>query len=286
MKIRIAVAPPPTVDVVAFASALEGVGFDGIWLSDVPVAPVLDPLLALAQVAGATEKLHLGANVVPFGRTPYVLARTLAQLDRLSGGRLLLSFVSGLGQPGERTALGVPAAGLKGPLVESMLSDVRGLWAGVPGELPVEVVAAVQPVQDPLEVWLGGRGPQALERVGRVADGWLGAAVTVSETASARSAIQAAASAAGREVDPEHFGMSIPYARSTASGAQARAATRRRPDVAVQELVGIGREGLREMLGGYIAAGLSKFVVRPIDDDPSVTDHVGWLADAVLDLQT
>ena len=111
MKIRFAVAPHAGslsgLELAAFAEALEATGFDGLWLSDLPVAPVLDPLLGLALAAGLTSRLHLGANLVPLGRNPFLLAKELAQLDQISGGRLLLSFVTGLGQPGERQALGL-----------------------------------------------------------------------------------------------------------------------------------------------------------------------------------
>ena len=62
---------------------------------------MLDPLLALAMVAGRTERLRLGANVVPLGCSPFLLAKQLAQLDQLTEGRLLLSFVPGLGGPAE-----------------------------------------------------------------------------------------------------------------------------------------------------------------------------------------
>ena len=54
--------------------------------------------------------MHLGANLVPLGRNPFLLAKELAQLDQISAGRLLLSFVTGLGQPGERQALGLDGA--------------------------------------------------------------------------------------------------------------------------------------------------------------------------------
>src|ERR1700721_2011464 len=106
MKIRFAVGPHGTSasggDLLSFADAVEVSGFDGIWLSDLPVSPTLDPLLALALVAGRTRRLRLGANVVPLGRNPFLLAKELAQLDQISDGRLLLSFVPGLNQPGER----------------------------------------------------------------------------------------------------------------------------------------------------------------------------------------
>ena len=87
MKIRFAVAPdggvPEASKLIAFAEAVEGAGFDGVWLSDLPVGPALDPLLGLALIAGRTRRVRLGANVVPLGRNPFLLAKGLAQLDQL-----------------------------------------------------------------------------------------------------------------------------------------------------------------------------------------------------------
>jgi Luciferase-like monooxygenase len=79
MKIRFAVAPGNAAsadgDLLGFSNAIEAGGFDGIWLSDVPVAPVIDPLLGLALVAGQTTRLRLGANVVPLGATHFCWPR-------------------------------------------------------------------------------------------------------------------------------------------------------------------------------------------------------------------
>ena len=274
MKIRFAVAPgagpPDAASLIAFAEALEANGFDGAWLSDLPMAPTLDPLLGLALIAGRTRRLRLGANIVPLGRNPFLLAKALAQLDQLSGGRVLLSFVPGLGHPGEREALGLDG-GKRGDVLEAALARVREWWAQEP---------VTRPVQDPLEVWLGGRGPQALERVGRIADGWLGAALTPPEASLARERIQASAARAGREVDPEHFGLSVPYARAALQPAQL-AALRGPP-----ETLAVGANGLRELLAGYVDAGLSKFVVRPAAPVADWQEEAAWLADAILELQT
>lgn len=289
MKIRFAVGPPTgrvsASDLISFAVALEDSGFDGIWLSDLPVAPVLDPMLALALLAGRTRRLRLGANVVPFGRSPFVLARTLAQLDQISEGRLLLSFVTGLGHPGERDALGLDGAN-RGAVLEDVLGRVRSCWAGEQGEEGGGAPPSARPVQDPLEVWLGGRGPKALDRVGRIADGWLGSLLTADEAGTACQRIQAAAAGAGREVDPEHFGMSIAYARVAAQPSQLADLTNRRPDVDPRELVPVGADGLRTLVRTYVDAGLSKFVVRPTAVGDSWTSEAAWLAAAVLDLQT
>jgi len=60
----------------------------------------------------------------------------------------------------------------------------------------------------PVDIWLGGSAPGALNRVGRLADGWLGSLLTPEEARAAREPIQSAASAAGREVEADHFGIS------------------------------------------------------------------------------
>lgn len=295
MKIRCAVAPHAASlsgeSMPAFIDALEESGFDGIWLSDLPVAPVLDPLLGLAHAAGSTRRLRLGANVVPLGRNPFLLAKELAQLDQLSGGRLLLSFVTGLGQPGERQALGLDGAG-RGEVLEEVLGLARAWWAGETVTHRserwtfTELASPGRPVQDPLEVWLGGRGPRALDRVGRVADGWLGAQLTPAETEGARQRIQDAAARAGREVDPEHFGLSIAYAHGEPPAEVLRTVAARRDDIDPRELVPAGASGLRTFIAGCVSCGLSKFVLRPAEPVTSWAEEAAWLADAILNLQT
>jgi probable F420-dependent oxidoreductase len=295
MKVRFAVAPgggtQEGVEIDAFADALEMSGFDGVWLSDVPLAPVLDPLLGLALIAGRTRRLRLGANVVPLGRNPFLLAKELAQLDRVSDGRLLLSLVPGLDHPGEREVLGVDGA-TRSAVLEETLGLLRRWWAGEAVEhhstrwsFPA-VPAVARPIQEPLEVWLGGRGPKALERVGRIADGWLGAAITPPEARVARERIQQSAASAGREVDPEHFGLSIPYARATPDPALLSGLVARRPDIDPLLLVPVGAAALRELMLRHIDAGLSKFVVRPAGVVTSWPDEVGWLTAAIGDLQS
>jgi alkanesulfonate monooxygenase SsuD/methylene tetrahydromethanopterin reductase-like flavin-dependent oxidoreductase (luciferase family) len=176
--------------------------------------------------------------------------------------------------------------------LEEVLGLVRRWWAGEAVEHHSErwtftaVPPAALPVQDPLEVWLGGRGPKALDRVGRIADGWLGAQLTPAEAGPARERIQASAARAGREVDPEHFGMSIPYARTEPERDLVGAIAARRPDIDPRALLPVGRERLREFIHGYVEAGLSKFVVRPVADVESWDDEAAWLAAAILDLQT
>lgn len=294
MKVRFAVAPNSaaleSTDILAFADACEASGFDGVWLSDIPLAPVLDPLLGLAVIAGRTSRLRLGANIVPLGRNPFLLAKELAQLDQLSHGRLLLSFVPGLDQPGDREALGVNGAN-RGAVLEEVLGLVRSWWAGEEVMHHSDrwsftaLAPAARPVQDPLEVWLGGRGPKALERVGRVADGWLGAMLTPEEARAACERIQRSANSAGRRIDPEHYGLSIAYARTNPEPAVLSGFRTRRADIDPLALLPVGAEALRSLIGGYLDAGLSKFVVRPASTVASWEQEAEWLAGAILDLQ-
>lgn len=299
MKVRFALAPgvsalPQAGDFARFGDHLremERLGFDTVWLSDLPLGPTLDPVAGLGYAAAATTSLKLGANIVPFGRSPLSLAKSLAQLDHLSGGRLLLSFVVGIDQPGERAAMGTIGAD-RGRLVDDVVPLLRAWWAGESVTAATEhyrfedVPSPGPSCQQPLEIWFGGNGPRALERTGRLADGWLGSALTPAEAAVARKAIESAAADAGRQVDSEHFGLSIPYARSEAEAVSTRRLRKGRPDVDLAELVPIGVTRLKSLLGAYVDAGISKFVVRPLGADADRGDDLTRLADALLPLQT
>ncbi|MCB1748245.1 MAG: LLM class flavin-dependent oxidoreductase [Gammaproteobacteria bacterium] len=297
MKIRFAVTPPAAALAGdAFADYLahcEHLGFDTLWLSDIPLGPGGDPLVSLACAAGCTRRLKLGANLVPLGRNPWWLAKQLAQLDQLSGGRLLLSFVPGLGSPPERAALGY-TRGDRGRAIETVMDLCRRWWAGEAVTAEFEgarfdgVTLDLRPRQAPLEVWLGGKGPLALARVARAGDGWLTAAVTPAEATAGRRSIEQQAVACGRAVDPEHFGISIPVSRDTPPPAALAALKARRDDGDLSQVVATGREALRALVRAHLDGGLSKFVLRPLNALERRADwrtDLEWMADSVLDLQ-
>lgn len=297
MKVRFAVSPPsdlwePSM-LPAYVDALEQLGFDTIWLSDVPMGSQVDPIVGLAFAAGRTTQLKLGANLVPIGRNPMLVAKELAQLDRLSNGRVLLSLVPGLDQPGEREALGIGDAN-RGQYIDEVIPLLRRWWRGDAVQHHSERFAFTDvsvrptPLQDPLEIWLGGVGPLALRRAGRLSDGWLGAALTPQEAGVAVQRIVEAAGAAERAIDPEHFGLSIPYARADPDERAIASLRARRPDADVSQILPVGAPQLRDLVQRLVEQGLSKFVVRPVTPPGSVewNDELHWLADAVLDLQT
>jgi probable F420-dependent oxidoreductase len=297
LKVRFAVAPGlrsfDADDLDALLDACERLRFDTLWLSDVPLGQIGDPLVSLNYAAARTSRLKLGANVVPLGRNPMLLARELAQLDLLSRGRLLLSFVPGLNWPGEAEALGVrPGGPGRTGVLDEVIPLLRRWWAGERvtyrsdrfAFTDIEVVP--RPQQVPLEIWLGGHGPEAMRRTGRLADGWLTAAMSPEEAGGGRTVIEAAAREVGRTIDDEHFGISMPYARHDPPASVVEGIRLRRAEVAIDDVLAVGKDALRTLVQRHIDQGLSKFVLRPVTPMPSVEEELEWLADAVLSLQT
>lgn len=298
MKIRFAVTPPASAfhedAFVDYLETCERLGFDTVWLSDVPLGPFGDPLLSLTYAAACTRKLKLGANIVPLGRHPLWLAKQLAQLDRLSHGRLLLSFVPGLGQPAERAALGY-TTGDRGRVIDDMIALMRRWWAGEAvtasfGQMQFDDIRiAPTSLQQPLEIWLGGAAPAALERVARLADGWLTSAVTPAEAAQGRHTIETRARELGRSIDGEHFGISMPVAAVPPPETALTALRQRRADRDLSGVLAIGRDGLRTLVQQHLDGGISKFVLRPataLDERADWRSDLAWYADTVLPLQT
>ena len=141
------------------------------------------------------------------------------------------------------------------------------------------------PAQTPLEIWLGGHGPEALRRTGRLADGWLTATVTPDEASAGRLTIHAAAAEAGRTIDAEHFGISLPYARTGPADLAFQGLRARRPDVDLTDVLPVGADALTTLIRRHIDAGLSKFVLRSVTPGGSLGEELRWLGDVVLPLQ-
>lgn len=288
MKVRIAIGLGATpVDADEFASvvsALAAFHFDSLWISEVLTGAGPDPLIALATAAQLNPKIKLGTTMLLPGRNEMRLAKSLASLDVLSRGRLLVTFVPGLAYGPERDAVGVPVAE-RAASIEATIPRLRRWWAG---QAVDGVTISPRPIQDPLEIWLGGIAQPSLVRCGTIADGWLGAACTPEEASEAKTTIEAAAAAAHRRLDPEHFGMSIGYAHAplderALAGLTARLRGR---DVDPKTLVPIGFDAVRETLQAFISVGLSKFVLRPMSVQGSWQGELAGLANAVADLQT
>ncbi|WP_030204368.1 TIGR03619 family F420-dependent LLM class oxidoreductase [Streptomyces sp. NRRL S-87] len=186
----------------AMCTALEALGCHSLWVADRLLAPLvspdgypggkpmpvryathLDPLLALGLAATATERVRLGSSTLnALWQPPLVLARALTTLDLISRGRLDVGL--GLGWMREEyQAAGIPWQG-RGARLEETLDVLDAVWrsdtvahTGPLWTIPESTVLP-KPLQGPRPpVLLGGFTPPALERVGRRADGWLGASM-------------------------------------------------------------------------------------------------------------
>jgi probable F420-dependent oxidoreductase len=180
----------------------EGSGMDAVYRS------VLDPMVALGYAAAVTSRIRLGVAVVnlPF-ISPAYLAKQATTVDVLSGGRLDLGL--GIGwMPEEFTITGASTA-RRGARTEEFLAVLRTLWDDGVSSFDGEFYTIPAGRQDPRPVQrpgppvlLGGMSRPAMERAGRLADGWITSSrADLSAIAGAVEVIRGAASAAGR--DPE-----------------------------------------------------------------------------------
>jgi probable F420-dependent oxidoreductase len=274
--------------------ALEALGFDSLWLSERISGPAPDPLVAMAYGAGRTERLKFGMSVMVLpGRNPVVLAKELATLANMSGGRLLPAFGLGAVDPIEQQAFGVQR-GERAPLFDEMLSVMRQCWTGEPfthhGDRYDYDGIKVLPAASKMEVWLGGIAPSELRRIGRMADGWLPSFVTPADAADGRAVIEGVCAEHDRSIDDDHYGVLVPYSFGPIPDRLLALLAKRRPDLAdASELVPTSWDGLAALIRRFIDVGTSKFVVLPLvepDGADAWVEHLTEAAEVLRPLET
>ena len=170
------------------------------------VSPMPDPLDTLAYVAAVSQTVKLGTSVViaPL-HSPAVLAKRVSTIDNLSGGRMVLGL--GIGwQREEYEAVGVPFR-QRGSRLEECIGAVRALWTEAPASFRGEHVAfdrvysSPQPARGTVPIVLGGNSAPAVERAGRIGDGWYPYTIGPDEFAAAVSRLREVAVDAGRDPD-------------------------------------------------------------------------------------
>lgn len=271
---------------------LERLRFDSLWLSERITGDCPDPLVGMAFACGRTRKLKVGMSVMVLpGRNPVVLAKSIASLDQLSGGRVLPAFGLGVADSAEHQAFGVQRTDRGGwfnealPLMRRLWSEDKVSHDGKRFTIS-EVTVRPRPAQDPLEVWLGGIAPLELKRVGRHADGWLPSFCTPKQVAEARTVIEEVASEHDRKIDAGHFGALIPYRENGHDVPDSTKAVlaRRNPDAAVDDLIPT-KDGLPRAIGRFVDEGFSKFVLIPTVEPDDWTDELDEVAALVKPLE-
>jgi probable F420-dependent oxidoreductase len=214
------------VQAIRLAQAAEAAGFESIWTVDHVVVPggyrskypydpsgklpsgegtvFPDPLIWLAYIAARTSTLRLGTGIliVP-QRNPMVLAKELATLDSLSGGRMILG--AGIGWLEEEfQALGIPFAG-RAQRLEEAVAAMRALWSQDQASFEGTTASFAncflrpQPPGGTIPVHLGGHSRAAARRAGRIGDGFFPLGVSPEELPPLIDLIQASAEEAGRD---------------------------------------------------------------------------------------
>lgn len=213
-------------EMLELAERADGSGFFGsVWVGDGLVAKArLEAVASLSAIAARTERVHLGVCcLATFAlRQPLLFALQWASLDVLSSGRSLLAVC--LGAPTARSGgdflAELQAMGVRREeriaRFEENIDILRALWAGPAAhdgrfvEFP-EIDLQPRPVQQPCPIWIASnpnpevlsaeRYQRAIDRVGRLADGWQSTVVTPNDFGTRWKEVRASAERFGRDVD-------------------------------------------------------------------------------------
>src|SRR5947209_1431650 len=212
---------------LAFARRMETLGYDSLWASDHIVIPwritsrypynatgafplppttnFLEPLTALAVVAGATERVQLGTTVLVLPhRHPVLAAKALATLDHLAPGRVILG--AGVGWMREEIELLGAPYDKRGAWTDEAIRIMRACWqnerVSFRGEFfsfP-DVGFAPRPAHGTIPIWIGGHTPRAMRRVAELGDGWHAAFPCAEKLKGGLAELAAAFRTAGRDL--------------------------------------------------------------------------------------
>jgi probable F420-dependent oxidoreductase len=248
---------------LGFARRMEALGYDSLWASDhvvmpytiksrypysptgdfplPPTANVLEPLTALALVAGATERISLGTTVLVLPhRHPVLTAKMLATLDHLAPGRVILG--AGVGWMKEEIEiLGVPYE-RRGAWSDEAIRIMRACWAGERVEFKGEffsfppLAAVPRPAKGSIPIWIGGHTPRALRRVAELGDGWHAAFASAAEMKKGIAELAEACRKAGREP------------KSLTLSARIGLGARQQADALVAEIKGLAELGVSHVI--------------------------------------
>ena len=287
-------ADPGVAGCLAIADAAERLGYDSVWVHDHVVMPsnvtsrylyndtgdspfrvdqhIYDPLAVMAAIGARTSRVRIGTSVliVPY-RNPLVLAKSLATIDQISRGRVILGI--GVGWMAEEfVALGIGELwSERGRVTDEFIAVCMDLWTQTgPSSfhgrwVSYDAVGAnPRPVQQPhIPIWVGGKTKPALRRVARYGTGYHTVASTPSQIRDEVAAVAVEMERAGR--DPAELVVSMLAAFVVAGS----------------------RDHLVDLIGEYRDAGLHHLVgipsLRPRDPRPRAP--LERLHDAIEDLE-
>jgi probable F420-dependent oxidoreductase len=250
---------------VQVAQAAEAAGFESVWTGEhivlpdpmlpsfplTPEMPMLDTVVSLTWIAAHTKRLRIASGIIVLPqRNPLLLAKELASVDVVSGGRLIVGLGAGWLEP-EFKALGVPMQG-RGEKMDDILRAMRAIWTMEkpehhgPTASFSNVAAYPRPIQRPMPpVVIGGESPAALRRAITMGNGWYGFGLTVEETKKHMEGLKQAGEQNGRPAELGEL------------------------EITVTPVGGFDRHTVE----AYAAAGVHRLVVLPRPDASRDTRH-------------
>ncbi|MER7457026.1 LLM class flavin-dependent oxidoreductase [Micromonospora sp. NPDC126480] len=267
-------------DLLTWARRAEEHGFASLGVLDRLVYDGYEPLMTLAAAAGATSRIRLTTTILiaAYRGDRALLAKQLASLHRLSGGRLVVGAAAG-GRPDDFEACGTPYE-QRGRRLDALLAELRRSWAGGPEAL---VPGPRCPDGGP-PLLVGGHSPAAMRRAAAYGDGWIAGGSSASGYDELAGRAREAWRAAGRTDRPRL--VAIAYVALGAGAADRSAAYLRdyygflgwKADIAVKSVLTDARQ-LRTFVADYRAVGCDELILIPGVPEPAQADLI---ADAVL----
>ncbi len=250
---------------VQVAQAAEAAGFESVWTGEhivlpdpmlpsfllAPEMPMLDTVVSLTWIAAHTKRLRIASGIIVLPqRNPLLLAKELASVAVVSGGRLIVGLGAGWLEP-EFKALGVPMQG-RGEKMDDILRAMRAIWTMEkpehhgPTASFSNVAAYPRPIQRPMPpVVIGGESPAALRRAITMGNGWYGFGLTAEETKKHIEGLKQAGEQNGRPAELGEL------------------------EITVTPVGGFDRRSVE----AYAAAGVHRLVVLPRPDASRDTRH-------------
>lgn len=270
---------PGGAEIADLARRAEAVGFDAVHAGDHIQwhAPILETTTVMATVAAVTARVRIASDVILLPlRDPVLIAKTVASLDVLSGGRVVFGVGVGGEHPPEFAAMRVPRAE-RGSRANESLEIVRGLltherfsYAG--RHYTIEDVAlAPRPRQPALPIWVGGTSDAALRRAARHGDGWISAFASERKFSRLAGALRGYLAEHGRSTAPFTWGAYVfaslgpDVARARATGAAFIRQVYRLDGETIMDRFGVAGpvEACAERLRAYVEAGAQYIVLAP-----------------------
>ena len=286
---------PDAATLFTYIDQAEAWGIDSVWLSDhmmgerseVSIVPMM------AAIAARTHRLKFGPSVMMLPlRHPIAVAKDMATLDFLSGGRCIMAV--GLGADDKEADAFNVSRTQRAALTDESVAILRKLWAGPHVSHHGtffhfdDVTITPRPAKK-IDLWIGGRSEAALRRVARLGDGWFASFVTPQEFATGVAKIAEYAVAYGRGEEEIEAG-SIVFCHVDTNGDKARhdfaaffAGNRRRPpeQMFARSAVGTPAE-CRDILQRYIDHGLTKFALWPACPPDQLLRQLAYYAQDII----